>query len=232
MAMTIGLISIGLYIKNSSVTEAVLTYFIGILTIFTVPWNRDLLIIFFGSFFPLFILLILLSSIKLSANIETILTQASNFIQEGESIYKYSLLNKIVKTPTKFRQIGIIDRATTARYLVFNKIPIEQIYNGICLVESLKVFFQIELTQAQNFYRSLNYVNYSFYNRYITIRDMDYIINYILDLPLTPVEFIEIFERTKFLLISKSLNYNEYFLKLKTVVMSGIDIKEINVNSF
>jgi len=70
-------LSLGLYIKDKSILNAIVAFSVGIFTAFTVTWNGSTFTIFVISFILLFVILFLLECVRRAANVEEKLTKAA-----------------------------------------------------------------------------------------------------------------------------------------------------------
>jgi hypothetical protein len=227
MSILIGVFSIGIYLKNKNFSETILTLFLGLLTVFSIEWTKSNTLIFSGVLFSFIVVYFLISTVKLSSELESILTQTSTFLSIPYNKVYLKRLNLIVKKQTKYKQLGIIDKAKIARYLVFVQYPLESMTFAIEIIETIKIIYQIPLEAALDFFYSLNQVIIKTNNRNIELYDIDIIHMKLNKLPLTPNEFLEIFKETKMVLISGNLNIDDFFEKLTILIENGNSKKKI-----
>ena len=227
MSILIGVFSIGIYVRNKNFSETILTLFLGLLTVFSIEWTKSNTLIFSGVLFSFITVYFLISSVRLSAELESILTQASTFISVKNHKIYYKQLYKIVKTQTRYKQMGIIEKAKAAKYLVFVQYPIESMAFAIEIIETLKIIYQISLDDALDFFYSINQVIRKTNNRNLNFIDIDNIHVKLNKLPFTPNEFLEIFKETKMVLISGNCNFDSYFENLTKLVENGFSKAKI-----
>jgi len=168
----------------------------------------------------------------LAAELESILTQASTFLSVTNNKIYYKQLEKIVKTPTNYKQLGVIEKARIARYLVFIQYPIENMKSAIEMIEMIKTIYRISLDEALEFFYSFNLLINRLEDRNINYYDINSIHSRLNKLPITPNEFLEIFKNTKMTLISGNCDLDEYFEKITEFLNKGYSktriISELN----
>jgi len=228
LCIIVGVLSILIYFRNKSLTETYLSLFLGLLTVFSITWDVNGAIIFTVALFSFYLIILFLSSIKLSSDLETILTQAANFISENNghaAIYKR--LRKIAEQSTHFRQLQLIERAESVRFLVFIRVPIDNFIESIEIIESIKVIYQIHLSEALMYYKNNYLLSIALYGRPSKVADIEKIHTRYNQLSLTPSDFMEIFNYSYSSIIKKTYSIDSYFDKFKNLVDMGYDKNRI-----
>lgn len=227
LCLIIGFLSIGVYSKNKNFFETMLAFLLGVLTIFSTTWDTEKAIIVGSMFFGFFIIFFAISAVSLSSKIETILTHTSNFITSGNQKNNYATLNQIVKKKSKYGQLHIEDRAKAVRFLIFIKVPIDDLPESLNILESIKTVYQISLDEALTFYRSIFMLNKrGNFNNFSNL-GLELIFSRIIQLPLVPQEFFQIFNSSKTSIYGKHKNIFDYLDEMENLLEQGLDIDSI-----
>lgn len=236
LCLIVGILSIAIYFKNKSIIETYLSLFLGLLTVFSITWDIKSALIFTTALISFYFIILFISSIKLSSEMETILTQAANFMEDNEEhSIRYNKLHQLAQKPTKYRQLQLIDRAKSVRFLVFIKVQFEQMEEAIKMIESIKVVYQISLDEALEFFRNVYLLINSLENREVLSWDIERIFKGYNQISLTPSDFMMIFKETNYLISLKKYTFDSYFDELKKLVDTGYDkskiIERLNIGS-
>lgn len=234
--MTFGLcilisgVSIILYIKTNNYAETLLSFMLGVLTIFTVNWDHYTSSLFVLFYLGINIFLFFISSIRMAAKLETILTSAATYIDLQNFDYTYKRLDAICHFNTTYKNFSIIDKAETLKYLAYMKVPIEEMYESISNIELIKVCYQLEIATACDFFRVIYFIKYRTNSSIDITAFLDTIVSK--RLPIDPLSFIKILEQTKSCLLSQKLTLLEYLDKIENLAFDGYSdeniIKEMN----
>jgi hypothetical protein len=227
LCLIVGVLSIGVYAKNKSFFETMIAFLLGILTIFSITWDTEKAIIVGSMFFGFFILFSALSAVRLSSEIETILTHASNFMQSGNQKDNFKVLNEIVKQKSKYGQLHIEDRAKAVRFFIFIKVPINDLKASLDIIEILKTVYQISLEESLNFYRSIFILDKRGNYNNVSTLGLELIFSRITQLPLVPQEFFQIFNLSKKSIYNKYNSIFEYLDEMESLLEQGLDIDSI-----
>lgn len=230
VSILIGIFSIGIYLKSWNFSETILTLFLGLLTVFSIEWTRTNTIVFTGVLFTFAIIFFLINSVRLHSEVETILTQAASFISVSLSSFYYKQLYEIASAQTEYKQLGVVDRAKSVRYLVFMSVPIEQLSFAISIIEMIKVVYQVTVEASMKYYFSF-YQILSKKEEVVTYNDFEQFHERVNKLQITPDEFLVLFDSTKYSLINGKLTINEYFDALSNALNNGSS-REMIIDSF
>jgi len=223
--------SIGIYLKTKSFSETTLSFILGILTIYTIDWKTANVTLFVLIYIAYVVLVFFISSIKLAAKMESILTQAASKLDIDNHAETYKRMHEIAHKSTRYNQLSIIDKSEVIRYLAFRKITLGEYETAINLVELIKSVCQVELIVCCEMYYGL----YTYcYNRRPTPPNISIEIQHMFDkittLSLSYLEFFDIFSNTKRILIEEKLDFDSYLFeisKLSVQGYSGLDIVEL-----
>lgn len=119
LCVVITVVSIITFIKTRDFGQTSLTFVIGLFTVFSVTWNRELWVSFYVGF-NLFVLII--SSTGIAAEVQSILTQDASFSGKPDFNRVYRKLDCIVRGRAD-HQPGVVERSQIVRFLCFRKAP-------------------------------------------------------------------------------------------------------------
>ena len=193
------------YAKTKNLTETLLTLMIGLFTIFTVSWTNTFILVFVISILVFTIFSFILSSVQIASKIESIITPAASYLQNGmEYKDKYRILYKEANSPTKNHQLGIVERALVVKELVLAKIPIEHFTSAKEIIEGFITVLGFDLDDSIEKYKLLNRIFLLQKDRCFNFNDIERLFSYILSSSLTPREYFEVLESVKKKLLEKA----------------------------
>ncbi len=228
LCLLILIVSIGIYVKNKSISETMLTFMLGILTVFTIDWEKADFVLFIVFYLVFSLLIFVIGSISLASRKETILIQAANSLSNNfnyDEVYKQ--LNEVFDKSTSNNQLGPIERAEVIRYLSFRKVSIDQIGEALESIEIIKTVYQIDLSKACEFFYALYMLSSNYLHDTNPSKKTINLFDKILTVALAPEQFLEVFMRTKKIIISGKLNFDIYIEKIKRFANDGLDSAEI-----
>lgn len=225
LCILISFVSILIYSRNNNYAETLLSFMLGVLTIFTIKWDGYTSKLFIGFYVSVNIIIFFLTSIKLAMRIETELTAAASYIDLDNFKATYKRLNEISKINTKFNMLGGVERAETVKHLAYMKVPIHEIEESIKNIEMIKVIYQLDLLSSCDFFKTLYYIKL----RSGSLFDITNLLDLIVAkrLPLTPEEFLKILNKTKKEIIQNSFSIVDYLARIDKAVYNGEDIDGI-----
>ena len=225
LCVLISFVSILIYTRNNNYAETLLSFMLGVLTIFTITWDNYTSKLFIGFYVSINIIIFFLTSIKLSMKVETELTAAASYINLNNFKPTYKELNRISKINTKYNILGGLERAKTIKYLAYVKVPLTEITESIKNIELIKVIFQLELKSSCDFFKTLYYIKERSNSFFSITNLLDLIVAK--RLPLTPEEFLTILNQTKKEIIQNSFSVSNYLDIIDASVIDGEDIDGI-----
>lgn len=225
LCVLISLVSIILYVKTDNYAETLLSFMLGVLTIFTVNWDNYTSKLFILFYIGLNTLLFFISSIRMASKLETILTNAATYIDLENFSTVYNKLNAICSRNTKYNNLSIIEKGEIVKYLAYMKIQTTEMPNSILDIELIKVCYQLDLKTSCDFFKIIYFIKYRTHSEW----DLNTFISTILNrrLPIDPLDFIKILEQTKSCLISKKLSLTEYLDKIEKLAFDGYSDENI-----
>lgn len=225
LSFLVAIVSVIIYANTKKYGETLLTFMLGLLTVFSATWDTYKSILFFSFYLGFHAIIFVISSISLAAKVESELTMAASFLDLKNHKRTYKALQKVSKISTKFNTLGGIERARAVKFLAFMKVPIDEMPDALENIEGIKLIYQTDLTKAQEFFRSLYYIKErSAFNINVT-NFLDVIVSK--GIPMTPDEFFYIFNRTKGTIIQGKLDMLTYLDELQNFVVKGLDLDQI-----
>lgn len=221
-------ISIGLYVSTKSFAETTLSFILGILTIYSIDWEKADFTLFILLYLAYIILAFYISVIRLSAKQESILTQAACKLDMDDYNNVYKRIKDISQKSTRFGQLSIIEKSEVIRYLSFRQVIIGEFEEAINIVEIIKGVCQLDIIPCCEIYYGL----YSYcYNKRPTPPNISKAIEKMFDkvttLTVSYVEFFQIFSSTKRILVEDILSYDNYILKIRFLALQGYSYSDI-----
>lgn len=222
------LVSIIVYIGSKNYGEAALALVAGLLTVFSVNWDNNRFILFITVWVGFSLIAVMVSCVRIAAAIEDIYRQASISMSGGSEEYKK--IEKELKKIGSRTVLGItgpIERAEIIRLLCFKKLPMDQISTALGAVESVSVITKIDTKIVTMFIADL-YKVLEISEKFDYRKVLDWIYILIRETSVPPIEFIESFENSRRLVLSKNIDLLKYFEILKNGLELGIPIEDIN----
>ncbi len=229
LTTVIFLSSIAVYFKSKNYGEAVLALSAGLFTVYTVTWTTSIFISFIAVWVMFTIVVFLTTSIRLGSTTQSIYMEAAFAIKHPQlSDKECEKQLQAISNALKECIMGPVERAETIRVFAYRKISLNDMEIGLKWVN---IFFSLTripyLTLAD--FVAVVIKNASILNQRIT-GDMifEHIYSGIRSAPVTPQEYIEVFQRTRHLLI-RNKNVVLYFDILNTYFDSGSSPDDIEV---
>ena len=220
--------SIIIYIKSKNYGEAALSLVAGLLTVFTVEWTRGKFIVFITVWTGFSLIVMMIASVRIAAEVEGIFRQASFSISMGTGLYK-SIEKRLerISDNCKVDILGPVERAKVIRLFCYKKLPIDRIDSALRAVGLLTVITKVDYETVALFVADV-YKATNVDSRYGYDRILDEIYIMIREIPVPPSEFIEAFNRSRRLLFSKKMGLGQYFKLLKSGLESGASVEDIS----
>lgn len=231
LGLLILIISIGIYVSSKSFSETTLSFVLGILTIYSIDWEKANITLFVILYLAYIVVTFYISAIRLGAKQESILTQAACKLDMSNYKDVYKRLKTISQKSTRYGQLSILDKSEIIRYLAFRQVIIGEYEEAINIIELIQNVCQEEITPCCEIY-------YGFYtycrNQTPTppniSKEVEKMFDKVTTLTISYLEFFEIFAQTKRILVEKILSFNKYLLEIRLLALQGYsstDISEI-----
>lgn len=228
IAMMILFISICIYIKTDNIADTTLSFILGVLTIYSINWKNANYMLFIILYLVYIICIFYSYSIKLAMKQESILIQAAYKLSKDDYKDLFKRLKKISMKSTKYNQISIIDRCEIIKYLAFRQVIIGEYEEAIRVVELIQGISQVELMECCEIYYSMYlYCKNSDTGIVDVSKAVEKMIDKVTTLPITYVEFFDIFKGTKIILIDKILIFSQYINEIRLLAVKGYSSDDI-----
>lgn len=219
------LVSIVVYSRTNSYGEAALALVAGLLTAFTVDWTAGTFIAFAVAWVGLSLFSLLISSVRLAAEVEEIYSDAGRSISSGRPREVQKQLEEIGKD--KFiKMLGPTKRAEVIRLFAFRKLSIPSMQYGLRAVEMLSTITRVDHETVAEFVIDV----YKMFRstpgpRYQHLLDQVYEI--IRESPVSPGEFIAAFKDSRHLALSGDVDPETFFRHLTIALDQGVAPEEV-----
>lgn len=208
-----------LYAKKG-VIEATVTFSVGMFTAFTVPWTRPYFIVFITAILIFTLLIILLSSIKLAADVQSMMTMAANFYGSGDHESNLKQLQVVYAAGKPGETLSSLDRANAILFFAQRKVPADDMSSLFRTIFQISTVTQIDQTKVSTLlykvYRAAE--GPEEFDAYIALVE-----GYLLEGPASPEELVNSFIRTSFLLGTVFIDFQDYLTKLLLGIASGYE---------
>jgi len=226
LGLVILITSIGIYISTKSFSETTLSFVLGLLTVYSIDWNKANIKLFIILYLAYIMLIFCISSIRLSAKQESILIQAACKLNINDSDEVYKRLKKISEKLTKYNQLSIIDKCEIIRYLSFRQISTVEYEEAINLIELFVGVCQTELIPCCEIYYGFYTYCYNLDYRDVS-QEIEKMFDKVTSLNISYASFFEIFSQTKRILVEKIMTYDNYIIEIKSLAISGYSESDI-----
>lgn len=231
LGLLILIISIGIYVSSKSLSETTLSFVLGILTIYSIDWEKANITLFIILYLAYIVVTFCISTIRLNAKQESILTQAACKLDIDNYKDVYKRLKSISQKSTKYGQLSILDKSEIIRYLAFRQVIIGEYEEAINMIELIKNVCQAEIAPCCEIY----YGFYTYCHNQTPIppnisKEVEKMFDKVTTLTISYLEFFEIFAQTKRILVEKAVSFDKYLLEIKLLALQGyssVDISEI-----
>jgi hypothetical protein len=183
-------------------------------TAFTVPWNRSYFIIFAIATLLFVVLIILLSSIKLAAAVQSTMTMAANFYSHGDHEHNLQELKAVNASGTFGGTLLPTDRANAILFFAQRKVPVETMKELIRNADQICTVTQVNQVKIET-------MLYKMYQATVALDFQEHLAllqNYLLEGPASAEELVDSFIHTAFFVQDKPMRFDEYL----TVLADGI----------
>ncbi len=217
--------SLLIYSSSHNYGEAALALVAGLLTAFTVEWTPGQFAVFLFSWVILTAAVILISSVRLAADVEETYTDAALAIDADHSQQLMKELRSIEKK-AKTEMLGPTERAEVIRLFAFRKLPIPSMQYGLQAVEMLSTITKVDHESVASFVVDIYKVFESEPGPlYKTLLDQVY--ENIREARVSPSEFIDAFRNSRSIALSREIDPEEYLAELRSALDRGIPPSEV-----
>lgn len=220
--------SLVIYMGTRDYGQAALALVAGLLTVFAVEWTTARFIAFIVAWVWFSLTAMIVAFIRRFARLEQIYTHAAGLLaKDTESIKRLAKqLQDIGNKGTRYHQLQIIERAEVIRMLAIRKIPIDSIAETLVSIEIFSIVTGIDSKDATLFIADLRtIIQAQTPERAQTI--VDQVLTLIRESAVPPTDFIEAFQQSRSLILSKTLPPELYFNKVMEALEVGVAPEEV-----
>ena len=203
LSFVIVISSVCIYAKSKNYGEAVLALSAGLFTVYTVTWTLSFFLGFIIVWVLFTITVFLITSVRISSNIESIFLEAS--ISLHNTAYTDKQMKKQLEEISNSLKDSILmpeERAETIRLFCFRKIEIDKMSIALKWVNIYYAITRLPYLDIATFVSDV-IKNTSIFDSGASIDDVfDYIYTGMRDTPASPLEYIEAFKETRYILAS------------------------------
>jgi len=210
-----------IYVKTENYGEAVLALSAGLFTVYTVTWTLSLFLGFISVWVLFTVIVFFITSIRSISNIESILLEASMLLHNAEFTDE-QIMRQLEEISNGLKNCVLMpeQRATIIRLFCFRKIEIDRISIALKWVNIYYSITKIPYLEIASFVTEV-IKNTSVLNAGATIDDIfDYIYVGMRDTPASPLEYMQAFKRTRYILASTK-NTLLYFNSINKFFYTG-----------
>lgn len=210
-----------IYVKTENYGEAVLALSAGLFTVYTVIWTLSLFLGFISVWVLFTVIVFFITSIRSISNIESILLEASMLLHNAEFTDE-QIMRQLEEISNSLKNCVLMpeQRATIIRLFCFRKIEIDRISIALKWVNIYYSITKIPYLEIASFVTEV-IKNTSVLNAGATIDDIfDYIYVGMRDTPASPLEYMQAFKRTRYILASTK-NTLLYFNSINKFFYTG-----------
>ena len=220
-------VTVIIYATSGNFGEAALALVAGLLTAYSVTWSPNRFIAFIAVWAAFSFLAILISSIKLASQSESLYRQAA--IALSENNFQVSQTEKELKkigNDNTVDGLGPIERAETLLIFSYRKLSMEILPAALKAVAILSVITQLQPKIIAAFVADVYKVfDSAFPEQQEKLVDILY--ENIKESPVTPLDFIDAFRHSRRLILSKSMAPTTYLELLRQALETGTPPNEV-----
>lgn len=221
------LISIVVYAGTHNYGESALALAAGLLAVFSVQWNGEKAALFLFVWITFSLIAFLIYSVNSAAKNEAILREAAVALDMKNVGDKEKELQKVVSS-VKESQLGPLERADVVRIFSYRKLPISVMSHGLRAVSTL-------YTISRGDYKTIALFVLDIYQMFspqdeeekVYTRLLDRVYNVIRQTPVSPVEFIDAFNKSRRFALSSQMKPDDFFKKLSDGLAKGVSPDEM-----
>ena len=221
-------VAVVIYASTNSYGEAALALAAGLLSVYSVDWTTANFISFVGVWVGFSVLALLISSVRIAAQSESIYREASLTLAPdaaGSGAVESEL--RRIGADRSIRYLGPIECADAIRIFCFRRVPLDVMASALQAVEMLSVVTQANPTRVARFiadvYRVFDSVSPEDVGQIV-----DILFRTIRDSAVPPDDFLAGFESSRHLVLSRTLAPQDYLRQLREALEHGIPPEKIS----
>jgi len=224
------LVSIVVYGATQSYGEAALALAAGLLSVYSVDWTTPRFIGFVGVWFAFSAAALLISSVRVFSEVETIYLQGSFAIGDPSDATSIKQAERVLRAiGDKFRDksgLNPVERAQILRMFAFRRVPLTVMASGLSAVDTLSMATYTEPLLVAKFVADVTKAIEGTQADHLA-ESLTLLVSTIRDCAAAPEEFFRAFESGRHLLLGRVLPISEYLVQIRSALEAGVQCEEV-----
>ncbi len=146
------------YTISKKYAESSLSFMLGMLTVFTIEWTDYRAWIFVSFYVFLNVFMLLITSIRVSSEVEVYLVDAAYLLDKINTKEKASSLNQMIKESKTNGRISVGEKAIATYQLIYFNVNERDLPQAFIDLEIIKVLYRLDFENALDLYKSLHLI--------------------------------------------------------------------------
>ena len=215
-----------IYGKSNNYSEASFALVAGLLTVFSIEWNSAKFTVFAVVWLGFSSFTLMISSVRLAANLEEIYRQGALFISSSANVGAVEKNLRRIAETSDCRYLGPVESAMVIRLFCFRKLPTAMMSVALEMVEAISVVTKLDKLAVGDLvvdvFKAFGQCTVSEYEQAV-----ERALSAIRGAPVSPEEFINAFRESRSWILSGELSAEVYFDTLVESFESGMDLAAI-----
>ncbi len=217
------MIALIIYVKSKTFADTALAFILGLFTVFTVSWDHEKVLLFGGLFCAFMLFVFLISSIRIAAEKESVLTQAASYYDVDQHKQVYKRLENIVDTSSHGTQLDVKQRADIVRLFCFRKVLLDEMAEYLRLTNIVFTITDVTPEDCAEFVISVKRLASNEPGFDMTMS----IINTLLELPFKPSESLSLLRRIGHVIPRREFSIQELLDEVKRLCSENLGSDEV-----
>jgi hypothetical protein len=224
------LVSIVVYGSTQSYGEAALALAAGLLSVYSVDWTVPRFIGFVGVWFAFSAAALLISSVRMFSEVETIYLQGAFALGDPPDVTSIKQAERVLRSiGEKYRDKGglnPVERAQILRMFAFRRIPLPVMTSGLSAVDTLSTATYTEPLLVAKFVTDVTKAIEDTQADHLA-ESLALLVSTIRDCAAAPEEFLRAFESGRHLLLGRTLPIGEFLAQIRSALEAGVLSEEV-----
>lgn len=216
--------SVLIYGTTNRVGEAAIALVAGLLAAFTVQWTAGKFASIVGAWTAFFLMVLIISSIKVSARTELLYLRAALAVSPDD-LSRVEKELRVAGGPTPLKMLGPVERAECVLLLAFRKTPVWMMKGSLTGIEQVAVAtqtdYKVVASWVADLYRIVGIVGEK-RRESVPSAAVGDLVSLMIDSPASPEEFFAAFRSTRRLVLSGKMDIDTYIDRLRTGFEKGL----------
>jgi hypothetical protein len=219
--------SIFVYMQSKNYGESALALSAGLLTLFSLEWTHDKFAIFILAWVTFTLAVIIISGVNSASKYQQLYINIALILDLDNFEETQNKIRSIIEgIESKDKILGIIQRSEIIEIFAYRKLPLEFMEQGLSWVITLYAISKADYKSIALFISDIYKIFPPEQNKKYS-RLLDSIYNRMRESPVSPIEFINAFNSSRKLVLSKQLEPKEYFDYLSNALENGVEPDDI-----